>query len=806
MGSIETPFRFVNERGGYARLICPSLALPRRSPGATPGVAVRCHDLPIRFACADDYASSPSAMLFDPTQRACKILLVLATLSAFSIHESAQLPEIIVKLNALFPSTLRCSGVGKSVLRAPWGEGKARRVSLLDAEPHPECGAGTGTPTAPPSMKLCRFVMLAALLTAPLRAQQPDTLQYRIPASGSPVPVAGDNLGRSVGVSGSLMVVGVPGDDTGASAAGSVYVYDLSSATPTMPWVMLHNPSPAGGDLFGQSAAISGTRVVVGAKTDESGMRDVGKVYVYDLASEAPTVPVVVLNNPTPAQYDFFGDAVAISGRWVVVGAHEDDTGASNTGCAYLYDLASETPALPVQTLTNPTLQVLDKFGIAVAISGTRVVVGAPWEDTGAGAAGSAYVYDLSNGTPAMLVATLHNPSPQSGDCFGQAVAVSGTHVVVGAWLDETGASNAGSAYVYELSDGSPTLVATLNNPSPAADDLFGLPVAISGWHVVVGAIRDDTGASNTGSVYIYDLASATPSTPVATLNNPDPALDDGFGSSVAIDAMTVAIGTPDDDSLLAGQGSVHVFGQAPDIQVEAPLGMVRVSGGSPLNFGLQSVEGALIIGVTHRVTNTGLGNLTGLVATIVGAAADDFTLSALPPATLAPGVSFQFEVRFDPRELGARMATLSLASNDPDEIPFLVPLQGTGLTAQEAWRMQYLLTTENRGDAADTADPDGDGDENLFEFVAGLVPNDAGSRFRVRVEPVVEEPGQKAIVFGPVIAGRTYEVKSKGSLDDPTWEPLESFTMTGEGAERTVIDRSPGEGPRFYIVEIIRP
>lgn len=295
------------------------------------------------------------------------------------------------------------------------------------------------------------------------------------------------------------------------------------------------------------------------------------------------------------------------------------------------------------------------------------------------------------------------------------------------------------------------------------------------------------------------DANGASWSTPV-TLDSTDSVGD--FSSLVVINGHP-AISYYDKTN---GDLKWAIYGPAPDIQVEAPLGIVRASGGLPLNFGTQPVEGGPIIGFTHRVTNAGPEPLTGLTATIIGAAPADFTLSAVPPATLAPGENFQFVVSFDPTEPGVRTATLSLASDDPAEIPFLVPLTGIGLTAQEAWRMQYFLTTENSGNAADDADPDGDGDENLFEFVAGLVPNDPASRFQLGVEPVAVEPAQKAIVFGPVIAGRTYEVRSKASLSDPTWEPLGSFTTSDNGNERTVIDLDAGTGPRFYIVEIVRP
>jgi hypothetical protein len=128
-----------------------------------------------------------------------------------------------------------------------------------------------------------------------------------------------------------------------------------------------------------------------------------------------------------------------------------------------------------------------------------------------------------------------------------------------------------------------------------------------------------------------------------------------------------------------------------------------------------------------------------------------------------------------------------------------------TVLTLQEAWRKQYFNITTNTGNAADTADPDGDGQNNLFEYVAGLVPNDAISRFKVRVEPVAGQPTQKAIIFSPVVAGRTYVVKYKASHDDP-WTALTNITTSDNGTERTVTDLSAAPGPRFYMVEITLP
>ena len=127
-------------------------------------------------------------------------------------------------------------------------------------------------------------------------------------------------------------------------------------------------------------------------------------------------------------------------------------------------------------------------------------------------------------------------------------------------------------------------------------------------------------------------------------------------------------------------------------------------------------------------------------------------------------------------------------------------------LTLLQSWRQQYFGTMANSGSAADTADPDGDGASNLFEYVAGLLPNDSLSRFNVRVEEVAGQPGQKAIILSPLVPERTYVVKCKASLSDPTWTALTSFTTSDNFAERTVIDLAAGSLAKFYMVEIALP
>jgi hypothetical protein len=65
---------------------------------------------------------------------------------------------------------------------------------------------------------------------------------------------------------------------------------------------------------------------------------------------------------------------------------------------------------------------------------------------------------------------------------------------------------------------------------------------------------------------------------------------------------------------------------------------------------------------------------------------------------------------------------------------------------------------------AAPLLDPDGDGQNNTFEFTAGFIPTVPLSRFSLNIVPVPGQPGQKQVIFDPIVAGRKYTVMT--SLD----------------------------------------
>ena len=442
-----------------------------------------------------------------------------------------------------------------------------------------------------------------------------------------PNPHQNDWFGSTVAIAGSRIVVGAPKADLEATDTGAAYVYDLDGATPAASTMTLHYPSPTPSDYFGTSVGISGSWAVIGTPNDDTGDTDAGRVYVYNLASATPRSHVFALDNPTPKMIDVFGWSVGISGSKVVVGAYGDDTGSSDAGAAYVFNLAGGQPGASVLTFTNPQPSLGALFGYTVAISSNRVIAGAPFDDTGATDAGIAYAYDLSRAIPGVPALTLTNPSPAASDNFGRAVAISGTRIIVGAHRDDTGATGAGVAYIYDMASAQPGVpVFILTNPSPAASDLFGIAVAINGATAIVGAQADDTGAINAGTAYVYKLLGPTPALPVLTLTNPYPAAGDFFGHAVGVSDDLVVVGAHRSDLKATDAGLAYVYaldGDQPDSPI-ATLAAARPAAND--NFGAA-------VAISGRTIVTGTPNSGGSVYNGGGA----FIFGPLPELKIAP-------------------------------------------------------------------------------------------------------------------------------------------------------------------------
>ncbi len=384
-------------------------------------------------------------------------------------------------------------------------------------------------------------------LFTPTGAAALDYLGYSVAGAGD---VNGDGYGD--------VIVGAYANDAGGASAGRAYVYYGGPGVDASADLIL--TGAVAGDNFGFSVAGAGDvngdgygDVIVGALYNDAGGSSAGRAYVYFGGPGVDASADLILTGA--AAGDGFGISVAGAGDVngdgygdVIVGAYANDAGGVDAGRAYVYFGGPGADAVADLTLTGATAS--DYFGISVAGAGDvngdgygDVIVGARGNDAGGTDAGRAYVYFGGPGADAVADLTLTGAA--TGDFFGHSVAGAGDvngdgygDVIVGAYYNDAGGTNAGRAYVYYGGPGADA-VADLTLTGAAAGDEFGTSVAGAGdvngdgyGDVIVGARGNDAGGTDAGRAYVYFGGPGADA--IADLTLTGAAAYDDFGHSVA--------------------------------------------------------------------------------------------------------------------------------------------------------------------------------------------------------------------------------------------------------------------------------
>jgi len=219
---------------------------------------------------------------------------------------------------------------------------------------------------------------------------------------------------------------------------------------------------------------------------------------------------------PDRAAYDYFGDAVSMSGDYAIVGAlnESEDASGINTidgaGSAFIFEKDASNWS-QVQKIVASDRDELDYFGSSVSINGDYAIVGAfhaGIEDTG-----SAYIFER-DGTGRWNEAQILVPSDkQAYASFGYSVSISGNFALVGTPGESIDSlAGTGSAYIFERDgSGNWNLLQKIQASDKGSWDFFGRSVSISGDYAIVGAYAEDedVAGGNTqddaGSAYIFE-------------------------------------------------------------------------------------------------------------------------------------------------------------------------------------------------------------------------------------------------------------------------------------------------------------
>ena len=345
------------------------------------------------------------------------------------------------------------------------------------------------------------------------RSSSTWTEQAKILASDA---ASNDNFGSAGAISadGNTVIVGANLDD-GPSSGGAAYIFTRSGSTWTEQ-AKIRSSDIEASDGFGTSVSISadGNTVIVGANKEDTGATDAGAAYIFTRSGSTWTEQAKIQASDLAAS-DEFGYRVAISGdgNTVIVAAYLEDTEASghpglNEGAAYIFTRSGSTWTEEAK-LKSSDKSNSDNFGQEVSLSsdGNTAIVGAKFEDAGGSNAGAAYIFTRSGSTWTEEARLLASDS-SSNDNFGYSVSITGdgNTVIVGAWGEDTGGTDAGAAYIFTRSGSTWTEQAKIQASDAEASDNFAQKVSISSdaRTAIVGAYLEDTGGSNAGAAYIF--------------------------------------------------------------------------------------------------------------------------------------------------------------------------------------------------------------------------------------------------------------------------------------------------------------
>ncbi|HET7842912.1 MAG TPA: hypothetical protein VFL14_02085 [Xanthomonadales bacterium] len=376
-----------------------------------------------------------------------------------------------------------------------------------------------------------------------------------------PKPAVGnEQAGVAVALRGGVAVMGARfGTGEGEIAeAGDAHVFERSGTTWNSTAILVATPSQPDAQ-FGDAVATDGNAVVVGApRYDTAAGVDAGAVFVFRRnGADWPLVRVVTAPDAAPG--DNFGASVALEGDVLFVGAPlRDQPGvAANRGAVYTFTRGlDDWPFAAVTTAAGAAADA--RFGSALALDASRLLVGATRDAPAGVAHGSATLFARAGATlsaPRVLVP----PGGAAGDSFGAAVALGTATVLVGA-PDHNVSEGAG--YVYVDGPGGYAFQARLEQPDGPFSESAGFAVALVDDEALLGAPSEDIPPNRAqGAVHRYARA-GTQWSQLLPLQTGDGAAFEAFGSSVSVTDRRIAVGSFLDDSIVAADdaGSVSVF------------------------------------------------------------------------------------------------------------------------------------------------------------------------------------------------------------------------------------------------------
>ncbi len=519
---------------------------------------------------------------------------------------------------------------------------------------------------------------------------------------------------------------------------------------------------------FGLSVALSGATALVGAPHHTvGGNTDQGAAYVYTEANGtwSQTAELTASDGTTN---DRFGSVVALVGTTALVGAPYHKVGGNfSQGAAYVYTEANGTWSQTAE-LTASDGAANNYFGASVAVSGSTALVGAPSHTVGGNVGqGAAYVYTEANGAWSQTAELTASDGAANND-FGLSVALSGATALVGApGHTVNGNVSQGAAYVYTEANGTWSQTAELTASDGAQGNFFGWSVAVSGATALVGAdSRTVGGNTSQGAAYVYTEANGAWSQ-TAELTASDGATSDYFGSSVALNGPTALVGAPGHTvNGNVSQGAAYVYTETNGTWSQTAE-LTASDGATNNDFGSSvALSGATaLVGAPYHTVG---GNADRGAAYFFGSA--DLGLVLSTPAEVAPGADYTSQAILTNSSSTASPA-LSVLLPVPTGTNYVSSSATQGSCSQAAGTV-----TCNLGSLA--ASGGSTSGSVTLQATAAAGTALANSASLALSTPALSQTSTTTVAVTPAVTGL-----ANASVTIGQNVPVESFTISGTGA-----------------------
>ena len=308
-----------------------------------------------------------------------------------------------------------------------------------------------------------------------------------------------DEFGSDMASCDRRLLIGAPGDSEVDWDSGAAWLYELQDE-----WALVSALQPKiveSGARFGDAVALDGDWAAIGApRSDGAGIAS-GAVHVFN-GSSGSWYETERIEAPDGSSGDFFGDSVALSGRWLAVGSWGDDDRGEKSGSVWIFHRERDGWR-PVQKIVPHELKSRDLFGYSLELLGDWLLVGSSGWNTNQGAI---YAFKLE-GAIWRKNQMLHAKGGTSEEWLGYSLSVTQTLMVAGVPGRRNENNMNGGVDLFKLESGDWNWVQRVE---PSGEDWqqpnqFGWSVSTDGRRIMVGRIDEADGPAEAGRAWLIE-------------------------------------------------------------------------------------------------------------------------------------------------------------------------------------------------------------------------------------------------------------------------------------------------------------